>query len=225
MNRLYLVRHGENRANITKEFSHKRVDYPLTPKGRLQAQQTAAYFADKDIHEIYSSPLKRAVETAEIIAARINLDVTVVENFREVNVGLLEGQPPSAEIWAHHDAIIEAWFDGKPEAAFPGGENYFTLWERMQSGIAHIVTGKTSQNIIIVGHGGIFTFTLKDLCRNIDPHWLFKATNANCSITEVLVEQHDESLVGELITWASWAHLHGPAAELIPGTPREQQTE
>ena len=67
LNRLYLVRHGENMANLTKEFSYRHVDYSLTPKGVLQAQQTAAYFTDKHIHEIYTSPLKRAVETADII--------------------------------------------------------------------------------------------------------------------------------------------------------------
>lgn len=40
MNIIYLVRHGENKANLTKEFSYKKVDYPLTPKGVIQAQQT-----------------------------------------------------------------------------------------------------------------------------------------------------------------------------------------
>jgi len=60
-NRLYLVRHGENLANLTKEFSYRQVDYSLTPKRVLQAQQTAACFTDKNIHEIYASPLKRAV--------------------------------------------------------------------------------------------------------------------------------------------------------------------
>jgi broad specificity phosphatase PhoE len=47
MTTLYLVRHGENLANITKEFSYRAVDYPLTPKGILQAEQTAEYFAAK----------------------------------------------------------------------------------------------------------------------------------------------------------------------------------
>src|SRR5689334_15064805 len=92
MNSLYLVRHGENWANITREFSHKKVDYSLTPKGILQAQQTAELFKSKQIDEIYASPLKRARETAEIIAQALGLDVVVVEHFREVNVGALEGQ-------------------------------------------------------------------------------------------------------------------------------------
>jgi broad specificity phosphatase PhoE len=64
MNRLYLVRHGENRANLTKEFSSRLVDYPLTAKGVLQAQQTADYFQQRagagGIDAVYSSPLKRS---------------------------------------------------------------------------------------------------------------------------------------------------------------------
>ncbi len=54
MIKIYLVRHGENVANLTKEFSHRKVDHSLTPKGRLQAEQIAAYF--KDIRIITNVP-------------------------------------------------------------------------------------------------------------------------------------------------------------------------
>ena len=72
MHTIYWVRHGENKANITKEFSYKYVDYSLTPKGIQQAQQTARFFRNKNIQTIYTSPLKRAVETAEIIARALH---------------------------------------------------------------------------------------------------------------------------------------------------------
>ena len=78
MNRLYLVRHGENPANLTKEFSYRRVDYGLTPKGVLQARQTAEFFKGKAVHAVYSSPLKRAAETAGIIAAELELRVEII---------------------------------------------------------------------------------------------------------------------------------------------------
>ncbi|MCB0198167.1 MAG: histidine phosphatase family protein, partial [Anaerolineae bacterium] len=64
----YLVRHGENPANITKEFSYRDVDYSLTPKGVLQAQQTAAHFRNVPVDAVVASPLKRTRETAAIIA-------------------------------------------------------------------------------------------------------------------------------------------------------------
>ena len=135
MIRLYLLRHAENRANLTKEFSSRKVDYPLTAKGELQAQQTAQYFLDKEIEAIYASPLKRARQTAEIIAAPLHLPVTVMENFREVDVGDLENGPPSAEKWDYHNALIMDWMNGHPERRFPGGEDYFDLWGRMRDGL------------------------------------------------------------------------------------------
>jgi broad specificity phosphatase PhoE len=220
MNRLYLVRHGENRANVTKEFSCRQVDYSLTPKGVLQSRQTAEFFRDKEIHEVFSSPLKRAMETAEIIAGPLGLKVVVVDSFREVDVGDLELQPPSAEAWAFHDAILSGWLSDRPEQAFLGGENYVMLWNRVRTGIERIVADKEGRRIVVVAHGGVFTFTLRDLCRDIDVEWLRTAANHNCSITVVDVELRDGQLEGKLITWASIAHLHGAAADLVPGTPQ-----
>ncbi|MCB0162068.1 MAG: histidine phosphatase family protein, partial [Caldilineaceae bacterium] len=81
----YLVRHGENPANLTKEFSYRDVDYSLTPKGVLQAQQTAAYFRNVPVDAVVASPLKRTRETAAIIADALGLPVEVMEDFREVN--------------------------------------------------------------------------------------------------------------------------------------------
>src|SRR4051812_43185464 len=128
---LYVVRHGENPANLNREFSYKLIDYSLTPKGVRQAEETANFFRDKDIHEVYSSPLKRALETAEIIAAPHGLPVAIVEGFRENNVGDLEKEPPTDENWALHDRIIGDWFAGRHDSAFPGGEDFHTLVGRV----------------------------------------------------------------------------------------------
>ena len=221
MNRLYLVRHGENLANLTKELSHRLVDYPLTAKGVLQARQTAEYLAGKDIHQVYASPLKRALQTAEIIAARLSLEAVVMENWREIDVGDLEGRPVSPELWERFYQVLRAWFAGQHEVAFPGGEDYCSLWGRMRAGVEEIVRGRSGCNIVVVGHGGIFTLTLKDLCRNVDPEWLRRARSHNCAITEVLVRLREGQLEGELVNWASHSHLHGPAADLIPGDPTD----
>jgi len=219
MNRLYWVRHGENLANITKEFSYKKLNYPLTPKGELQAKQTSEYFKDRDIHEIYSSPTKRAIETAEIIAAPHNLKVVFIENFLEVNVGKLDGQKMSAEIFSIHNRIIDDWFASRHETGFPDGEDYLTLWERMRRGLENILAHKDGRNIIVVGHGGSFKYTLKDLCRNINPIQLRNINIHNCSITEIIIHQRDGQLEGELVNLAYDDHLHGAAADLVSGLP------
>ena len=219
-NTLYLVRHGENIANITKEFSYKLVDYSLTSKGIQQAQQTAEYFKDKDIHAIYSSPLKRAAETAEIIAKELGLAVTIMEQFREVNVGTLEGRPPTQENWVLHNRIVEDWYNGRYESAFPEGENYLMVSQRMREGLWEITHNQTGKNMIIVGHGGIFTAAVRDICHNIDTSDFTQKENHNCSITEIVVYTSDKQIEGDLKGWALCDHLSGEAAQLISGIPQ-----
>ncbi len=219
MNRIYLVRHGENTANLTLEFSHRKIDYSLTAKGVMQARQTAEFFRRETIHEIFSSPLKRAVETAKIIAEPHGLPVQAMEAFREVNVGDLEGQKPTTALWAQHDEIIASWKGGHPEVCFPGGEDYPTLFNRIASGLKEILAGKDGRNIIICGHGGIFSFTLRDLCTGLDRSVLEMGIMPNCSVTQLDAYVEGGRLAARMVSFSSIAHLNGDAAKLAIGRP------
>jgi probable phosphoglycerate mutase len=225
MNRIYLVRHGENTANLTKEFSHRLVDYSLTPKGIVQAQQTAEFFKDKQIDAIYTSPLKRSFETAAIIGQALGLEPVVVEEFHEVNVGLMETWAPSAESWAEHDRIVRAWFGGQPELAFPEGEDYHGLVRRMRAGLDIALDGCEDNNMVIVGHGGIFTFTITDLCPEADLGALIRAPSHNCSITEIQLDRVHGRLQGVLRSWAASGHLSGEAAMFVAGHPAYERAD
>jgi broad specificity phosphatase PhoE len=223
-NRLYLLRHGENPANLSKEFSSRQVDYLLTEKGMLQARQTADFLAGKELQAVYSSPLKRAWQTAGIIAGRLSLEVVVMEAFREIDVGSLEGRRATAADWALHARIMDDWFDGRNEAAFPGGESYDDLWARMKAGLMAATAGRSGQRILVVSHGGILTVTLKDLCPDLDVDWLRTTHWDNCAIAEIdLARDQDGRLEGRLLTWNDHDHLHGTAAELVPGVPRDEE--
>ena len=224
-NTIYLVRHGENPANITHEFSYKKVDYSLTPKGILQAQQTGEYFIGRDIHEIYASPLKRAKETAKIIAQALHLPVTIMEQFREINVGELEEMPPTKENWKIHDRIVEAWFEGKHNVPFPGGEDYNSLLNRLRDGLVTVTANKTGKHIVIVGHGGIFTRPIQDICPDVDMQKVLRNPNYNCSITEIELTTSGTNVIGILKQWASYSHLYGEAANLVSGTLLSQPVE
>jgi probable phosphoglycerate mutase len=221
MNLVYLVRHGENPANITKEFSCRRVDYPLTEKGVHQAEQTAAFFRDKRIDAIYTSTLRRAAQTAEIIAAALGLAAIPMDQFRETNVGVFEDLPPTPENWAEHDRIMAAWRMRCFDETFPGGENYHMLLARMRDGLAQALASRDGQRIIIVGHGGIFSATIKAFCPEADLEAILSRPYHNCAITELELEHTAGRVGGRVLAWAQHAHLRGWAAELIPGTPRE----
>lgn len=224
MTLFYLVRHGENTANLTKEFSHRKVDYSLTPKGRLQAEQTAAVLRNCAIDAVYSSPLRRAVETAQPLAAAIGQEVVVLEEFREINVGALEDMPPTPEAWTQHNAILRAWRHGDLAARFPGGEDFYELWQRVARGYTHICARHPHAAVAVFAHGGVFACTIKALCPAIDLAEVLRQENHNCSITQVEVELRDAgsgaaALHGRLLAWAACNHLTGEAAELVSGAP------
>jgi len=217
MNTVYWVRHGENRANLTKEFSHRLIDYPLTAKGRLQAEQTGAYFRSLPVRAVYSSPLLRAVETARAISGPLGLPVQVVEEFREINVGDLEKRPVSLEAWAENERIFRAWMAGSLEESFPGGENYLHLLERMRRGYTRVLTEAPAQHLVIVGHGGNFISTLRAFCPDVDLFSLLTTESHNCSITRLEMQIAGQVITGRLLDWAISSHLTGDAADLVSG--------
>jgi broad specificity phosphatase PhoE len=221
MNQLYLVRHGENKANITKEFSYKLVDYPLNAKGQLQAQQAAASLKGKNIHAIFTSPLKRTYQTAEIIGKALDLKPIVSEAFRELNFGDLEKRPPTKENWIILKNVIQSWIKGKKDASFPNGENYHQLWSRYKQGLIEAARAYPDQDLLIAGHGGIFTFTLLDLCPDVSIENIMQSENHNASITRINLTLVDEQPIGTLVDWANTGHLSGEAAQLVPGAPKE----
>lgn len=223
-NTLYLVRHGENLANITREFSYKLVDYSLTPKGVLQAEQTADFLTASAIDAVYTSPLKRARETAEIIARPHGLPVLLMEEFREVNVGDLELLPPDEAAWDLHNRVVRAWMQGHSTARFPGGESFVELVERAQRGLLKVTRGRCGQRIVVAAHGGILTGIVRTFCARARRD-ASQESMQNCAITEIeLTTRGHEILTGSLRAWARATHLSGQAAEQVLPVPVDRPT-
>ncbi len=226
MNRLLLVRHGENQANLTKEFSYRLIDYPLTPKGRVQAEQTAAYLRDLPVTQIFSSPLRRAHETAEMIATVTTGEpVTLLEPFRELDVGRLETEPPSAANWQLHDEIVWAWATGDVERRFPEGESYTELVARTRAGYRQILEGRDGETLVLVAHGGCLALPLLELVPDLDRDLLRRTTHHNCAVSELEASFEHDTLTLKLVRWASAGHLHGEAAQFVAGSPEEGELE
>jgi broad specificity phosphatase PhoE len=89
--RVILVRHGETDWNKLHRVQGSNSDAPLNESGKEQADRLALRLKQEDIQAIYSSPLKRALGTAQVIAHHHQLDVQVESDLREMNVGELEG--------------------------------------------------------------------------------------------------------------------------------------
>ena len=219
---IYLIRHGENPANIKHELSHKQVDYGLNAKGQLQAEQTAAFFKDRKLDALWSSPLKRAVETAEYITRATGLPLRIDERFRALNVGDLDGDQ-TLESWKLHDDIVQDWFNNAPERRFPNGENYTEFLGRFAAGLRMLVEPfEHDAHIALVGHGCLIGFCMRSIASNFDPMILKTKRGSNCSITTITIDPTPESLNGVLVEWADASHLSGTAAEFVSATPTDK---
>jgi broad specificity phosphatase PhoE len=225
MTRLLLVRHGENPANVNRQFSCRKVDYTLTDRGRLQAKQTAEYLSRVKLDEIWASPLKRAYETADAIARFHPHDVKILDDLREMDVGTLEGMEPQADAWKIYADVMKEWLSGNREASFPGGESRRQLVVRFRRALEKITAGSPGRTIVVVAHGGLFTHGVAELCGIVDQRAFFGLDNRNCSVSILEVHKEGNGMRYNLRSWASVGHLSGEAAHLLESVPEEHRVK
>lgn len=96
--KLYFVRHGESEANLLREFSNRGLKHGLTDKGRTQAAELAQKLKETPVTKIFSSPLLRAVQTTEILAASLSKPYQLTGALREYDCGVLEGKSPISNL-------------------------------------------------------------------------------------------------------------------------------
>jgi probable phosphoglycerate mutase len=167
--RLYFVRHGESVANVERVFSNSGFKHPLTEKGIEQARLLAHNLAGQGISRIYSSPVMRAVQTAEILSQTLNAEIEITEALREWSVGILE-DTDTPEGWEMHRQVQEDWFlHGKLENKIPEGENFLEIRERFVPFIEKLVeAGRDSdERVVLIGHGGLFVAMLPVVLKGI----------------------------------------------------------
>jgi broad specificity phosphatase PhoE len=149
--RFCLVRHGQTDWNLEGRYQGQS-DVPLNQTGRAEAQSLAWRLRDQSFAAIHTSDLKRARETAEIIAEVLNLPVTLEPLMREINQGGWEGQfveviqARFAELWEQR-TMNSASF--RP----PGGESVAEVAERVYAGMRNIAKCYPIGSVLIVSHG------------------------------------------------------------------------
>lgn len=170
MTRVFWVRHGENVANLSRTFSHRVFDGDLTDRGRDQALILARSLADvrPRFTEMWVSPLRRAVQTAEILGHELDLHISgELDELREINVGELDGRN-DATAWSIYDDVLANWRQGNLDRRLPGGENGHELVARVSSAL-HRLASVSAGRALIVAHGAILRAAVPTLMGTPDP--------------------------------------------------------
>ena len=150
MTRIFLVRHGQTAWNVGEIF-RGRADVPLDETGLKEADLAGEALKDETIHAIYSSPLKRSVQTAEGIAKYQNLPVQTLEAIIDISYGEWEGKE-NAEVKQKYPDLYKLWLTEPHKVRFPGGETLDEVRTRTMNAIEELVKKHQGESIVLVAH-------------------------------------------------------------------------
>ncbi len=149
--RLYLVRHGETESN-RRGLALGRDDVPLNEHGIWQAERVGRALASEPLVAVYSSPLRRALDTAGAVAGHHGREVQVEEGLIEMDVGELDGLTFD-EVRKRYPDLLEKWMSGPgPTQTMPGGERLVDVQERAWALVDDLATRHGDKAIAVVSH-------------------------------------------------------------------------
>ncbi len=212
----YLIRHAESVSNASGRVQGQE-DVELSAVGVRQAAAVSAWGCGLDeaarsrIEEIWSSPLVRARQTAEPLAAALGLPLRLDDGLQELHAGIFQGHLWS-DLEARFPAEVARWRSGDVDYAIPGGESRAQLAARGRAALERLAS-RPVRGLVVVAHGGILTAALGSLVGRTHPLLAAAAERpftrlpalANCSVTTVRWPGP------ELVTFNDTAHLDDEA--------------
>jgi len=190
--KLILVRHGETSWNEDRRVQGGDSDIELNDTGLEQAKKLAAFLEHESIAAILSSPLQRAIATAEVIASHHQLPVEVDQGLKELKVGELEGMSVSNLRTTFSQFLMQWWQDGGT-TKLPNGESLVELQQRAWKAVERLLERhKTSPEhnegtiVVVVSHYFVtLAIILKALDLPLDYFPRFRLDPGGVSILEV----------------------------------------
>lgn len=183
MGKLFLIRHGETELNAQKCYCGS-MDVKLSDVGLAQAGMVAERLRDEEVKNIFTSPMLRSVETAEIISTDHKPEPRIVEGLREIDFGDWEGFT-FEEINSNYPDQVDKWFKHPDDFAFPGGESVQSFHQRVINSFAEIVSYPGP--MVVVAHGATLKAAICYLCGwGMGSFHSFSLSNAGVSVIDCL---------------------------------------
>ena len=208
--RLLLARHGQTEWNADMRFQGT-TDIALSARGRAQAHALGRALRGRRVSGAYVSPMKRAVETAEIALADAGIPFTPIEELRELSLGDWEGCTVD-EIRRQDGDPYAAWLRAPLDCPPPGAEPLPVVRDRVLAAVDRIGAAHGESQALIIAHGGIISVYACHLLGCSFNH-LWRLRVDNCSLTVVrpprLVTLNDTRHLGDL---AQTTHQRGAMA-------------
>lgn len=178
---LLLIRHGESEWNRHSRYTGQQ-DVPLSELGRRQAQRLAIRVAHDSLAAIYASPLRRARETADIIARQGRRPVRIEQGLEEIHHGLWEGMT-TRQVTLKYPSMMERWRSRPHTVIMPQGESLEDVARRAQAALEHVLTAVPGGKVAICSHDAVLRVLLvKCLGMGLEDFWKWDFDNASLTI-------------------------------------------
>jgi broad specificity phosphatase PhoE len=167
--RIFFVRHGESQANVDRIFSNRGWKHPLTQRGREQVEALATKLVDRRVIAVCSSPIQRAVESAQIITLRLRIPHQIEPGLAEWDVGIYEDRPHDEGAAAYAE-VEQEWASGRLDARIPQGESCSEVRARFAAFILRLIeefNTRPDVALVLVGHGGTYRHALPAVLSNV----------------------------------------------------------
>ncbi len=206
--RICFIRHGETDWNVEKRIQGQ-LDIDLNETGRKQALAMAFNAGHHPFTAIYSSDLKRALDTAEALAKRVNLPVNKLAELRERHFGLFQGLTASEGEQRYPDAYVH-YKNRNLDDPFETGESLSQLAARIERGVEFICRQHPGETVAAFTHGGVLDIVYRKATgRPLHTPRDFKVPN--CALNWL----HFDAQGWHLESWDDHHHLHEVIKESV----------
>jgi probable phosphoglycerate mutase len=177
---IIFLRHGQAINNTQRILAGRTPGVPLTEKGVDQAEKAAKFLEDMNISAIYSSPIERAKNTANIVGKHNSIDVRIDDRLIELDMGKFTGMPYD-EIFSSHGNVFMKFYKGELEIAHNGVETFADVKKRVLGMVDHVIENHPDENVVLVTHMDPIKAMLSAII-SLSPENLFELIIANASL-------------------------------------------
>ncbi len=191
----YLFRHGQTDWNLEKRCQG-HTDIPLNENGFKEAKELSIKLDQTPLEVIYSSDLKRAIQTAEFLSTKKKIPLLLSKNLREFCLGIAEGKSHDELISSYGIELWENFLSincEKNNLAYPKGETRHQVLQRTMKILNTIACESSYKSIGIATHGG----TLRNLMSHIEPSFKNNISTPNCSVFKICYLSDEKSWISE----------------------------
>ena len=193
MSLILFLRHGQAKNNVERILAGRSKGFPLTDLGVQQAENISDFLRPFNISKIYSSPIERAEQTAQIVANKTGLSCTIDERLTEIDMGSFSGMHYN-EMLAKHGNVFLKFYQDHPIVEANGIETFTSVKKRILDAVSHCLQKHDGETILLVTHMDPIKSMISTVLQP-KPESLYEMIIRNASLTILKNEQSSFSMV------------------------------